>query len=996
MSDNISVEGVERDLEAMKSAGIGRAFIGNIGGEGVPYGKVKILSDEWWTVLHAAMKKAGELGIEIGMFNSPGWSQSGGPWIKPQQSMRRLASTSTQIDGGSKVSLKLDKVGDNAQDIRVVAYPALPENEIAEKTISVKKENDKPLTVDFRFDKPATARSIIIETKARIWSDADIFVKDGADYRHLKRVNIRRTNSNLNVGFMQHAPVVASLPETKATNFRVVLVANGAGDIDITLSSRACMERYPEKTLGKMFQEPIPMWHDYLWDEQAEANPAVCIPVDKVIDLTDKMSADGTLQWDAPEGLWTVKRIAMITTGVQNAPAAQEGKGLETDKLNKEHIYAHFDAFIGEVLRRIPAKDRRTFKVVVADSYETGGQNWTDNMLEQFEKTYFYSAVPYLPVFDGEVVGSRELSDRFLWDVRRLVADRVSYEYVGGLREISNKHGLTTWLENYGHWGFPGEFLQYGGQSDEIGGEFWAGNWGDGIENHAASSCAHIYGKRRAWAESCTSGGPHFWLHPGNLKSVVDRSFTDGINASLLHVYIQQAYEDWNPGINAWFGVEFNRKNTWFSQMQTFTNYLRRCNFLLQQGLYVADVAYFIGEDAPKMTGVCTPELPQGYSYDFINAEVLLTRASVEDGKLTLPDGMQYSVLVLPPLETMRPDVLMRITELVKEGLTVVGRRPQRSPSLENYPSADDCVQCQANEMWGPGDQKLYVYGKGKVFAGDTPLKEVFASLKLPPDFDLKSTPNDKVKFTHRKLNDGDIYFVSNQSDQKVHITPEFRVSGRAVEFWHPVTMEMGIENYFRVSDKATIALITLEPFESVFVIFRDKFDENGHSKMEYTKYKTLQTINSPWTVKFEEGKGGPKEPVTFNSLSDWAQSDDENIRYFSGTAHYETKFTVDKIPDSTAYIEFSKVMVMATVKLNGKPLGALWASPYRVPLGNALKKGENVLEVDVVNNWANRMIGDSRLPEDKRTTRASTNPYKPDSQLQESGLIGTCSIITK
>ena len=522
MSDNITIDGIERDLEAIKAAGVGSVFIGNIGGEGVPYGKVKLLSEDWWAALHAAMKKAGELDIELGMFNSPGWSQSGGTWNKPEQSMRRLAFTSTMVKGSNRVNLKLDKVGDDAQDVRVIAYPILSGSEAVEKIVKVNKIHGEPLTVDINFERPVTLRSFVFETKATTWTNAELFVKSGSEYSSLKKIHINRSNSNLDVGFTPHAPVVEAIKECKSANFRIVFDNNGAGEFDLTLSTVPYMERYAEKTFGKMFPGAELAWDSYLWNVQPEAAQESYIPVEQVVDLTEKMSPDGTLEWDAPEGLWIVTRVAMITTGVKNHPASPEGRGLEVDKMNHKHVESHFDAFIGEVLRRIPASDRRTFRIIVIDSYETGGQNWTDNMLERFTETYGYSPIPYLPVFDGQVVGNRDMSERFLWDVRRLVADMISYEYVGGLKKIANEHGLTLWLENYGHWGYPGEFLQYGGQSDEIGGEFWTSGIIGQLENRAASSSAHIYGKRKVWSESCTSGGPHWWQYPASLKQRID------------------------------------------------------------------------------------------------------------------------------------------------------------------------------------------------------------------------------------------------------------------------------------------------------------------------------------------------------------------------------------------------------------------------------------------------------------------------------------------
>ena len=426
------------------------------------------------------------------------------------------------------------------------------------------------------------------------------------------------------------------------------------------------------------------MWDAYMWRNQPGYQQAEYVKESQVTDITSHMSADGTLKWDVPKGKWVIMRTAMLPTGSMDGPAPPEGQGLETDKMSKEHIRAHFDNYIGQILKRIPAEDRKTFRIVVEDSYETGGQNWTDHMIDDFKKAYGYDPVPYIPVYSGVVVGNQDISNRFLWDMRRLVADEVAYNYVGGLREISNQHGLTTWLENYGHWGFPGEFLLYGSQSDEIAGEFWSfGDLGN-IENRCASSCGHIYGKKKVWAESFTCGGPDFTQYPGQMKQRGDRFFTEGINATLLHLYIQQP-DDRVPGFNANFGNEFNRHNTWFSQMDLFAKYMKRCNFMLQEGRYIADVAYFLGEDAPKMTGVRNPEIPQGYSYDYVNADVLMN-AHVSDGKLVLQSGMEYSLLVLPKIETMRPRLLAKLKQLVADGLVMQGPAPVKSPSLQDYP----------------------------------------------------------------------------------------------------------------------------------------------------------------------------------------------------------------------------------------------------------------------------------------------------------------------
>ena len=990
ISDNISKEGVERDLEAMKVAGINRAFIGNIGIDGIPYGDHKLLSSEWWEVLHAALKKATELNIEIGIFNSPGWSQSGGPWVKSSQAMRYLASSDTIVAGPGRMQLTLPSVGKDEQDVCVIAYPA-SDKPVAEKSWTINKKSGQSSSSVLVFDKEATVRTLIYRVNTPFKTTAKLWVKKGGKEELLRQFVIDRSNPALNVGFVPYAPVVISLPETSASQFRLEMSEEGEAAGNVTFTSSPMMERYPEKSLAKMFQTPLPMWDDYLWEKQpAVSDASLMVSPDAIKNVTE-FSKNGVLDWEVPEGKWVIRRMAMLPTGVTNSPAAPEATGPEIDKMSKKHVAFHFDAFIGDILKRIPEADRKTFKVVVQDSYETGGQNWTDDMISVFKERYGYDPVPYLPVLEGTVVGNPDISDRFLWDLRRLIADRVSYDYVGGLRDVCHQHGLTTWLENYGHWGFPGEFLQYGGQSDEIAGEFWSeGSLGD-IENRAASSCGHIYGKRRVWAESFTSGGPAFGRYPYQMKQRGDRFFTEGINSSLLHVYIHQPFEDREPGLDAWFGNEFNRKNTWFSQMDVFTGYLKRCNFMLQRGDYVADVAYFIGEDAPKMTGICTPELPAGYSFDYINGEVLLQRASVEDGRIVLPSGMKYRLLVLPQLETMRPEILQKIKELLQAGACVIGPAPKYSPSLSDYPAADRKVQALASELWGDQTESVRTIGKGRLFMPATSLQPVLEALNVKPDMRVNSgTP---VLFIHRATDEGDIYFISNQSENPVDINPSSRVAGKLPELWNPLTAEIRLLPEFTCADGVTTVPVRLEGFESSFIIFRKKGTPSKTTARNYPVKEVLATVSSPWQVDFEKGKRGPEEAVTFPALQDWTESTDPSIRYFSGKAIYTNRITLDELPQKALYLDLGKVMVMAKVKINGQYVGGVWTTPYRLPVGDFLRKGENLIEVEVVNNWRNRLIGDASLPEKERGTWTNVNPWNADSPLQSSGLIGPVEI---
>ena len=975
LNNNISKEGVVKDLEAMKKVGITRAFIGNQATDNFPYGDVSLFSDEWWEITHQAMKTATDLDIELGMFNCPGWSQSGGPWITPEQSMKYVEFSEQKVIGeGKEITLDVSDVPED-RIVSIIAYPTVAGSSQSWK---IPAKAGTPTVRELRLDRPFTARTLSVQCDVNVLTPVRLETIDG---KEIVSFEFDRHNSALNVGFKPHAPWVVTLPETDAPAYRIIFDNPSGLDINVTLSETPAVERYADKSLAKVFQEPLPMWDYYMWDTPAEASdPNLYVNPEGIVDLTSRVT-DGRIEWEAPEGNWTVLTAFMKSTGVTNSPAVKEGTGLEVDKINKKYIGEHFDAYIGEMIRRIPPEDRKTWKVVVEDSYETGSQNWTDDMVEVFKDTYGYDPIPWLPTLKGVVVGSVDRSDRFLWDLRRLVADRVAYDYVAGLRDECHKHGMESWLENYGHWGFPGEFLMYGGQSDQIAGEYWSeGSLGD-IENRAASSCGHTYGKNRIWAESCTAGGPQFNRYPRLMKQRVDRFFCEGINATLLHLYIQQP-DDRKPGLDAWFGNEFNRNNSWFDGMGTFIDYIRRCNFMLQQGRYVADAAYFIGEDVPKMTGVCDPPLPKGYSFDYINAEILRDHARVRNGRLVLDSGMEYSVLVLPRQETMRPEMLEKIRGFVRDGLAIVGPAPVRSPSMQDYGTADERVRELAAEVWnGSGG-----FGTGRVFPDGTSMESVFAELNISPDFHYSGEGN--LLFFHRSLGSGgDIYFVSNQDDEPVSATVQFRTNpSMKAELWNPVTGEC---ERVEAASNGEIRL-DLDKLESVFVVFRKKA-----SSVSVPSTGESLGVDGSWTVDFAESAGNPSFTRTFDTLSDWAGSDDPQVRFYSGKATYTNTFTVGDhySKDARDILDLGEVMALATVKVNGKDAGGAWTFPYRLDITGLVNPGVNTLEITVYNNWRNRLIADEKLPPEQRLTWTNIQPWNADDELQSSGLLGPVMI---
>ncbi|MBD3375695.1 hypothetical protein GF406_11720 [candidate division KSB1 bacterium] len=1085
ISDNISKEGLSRDLEAMAQVGIGNALIGNIFLDNVQQGDVQALSEQWWEMVEHAIREGKRTGVDIGMFNCPGWSQSGGPWIKPDQSMRYLVYSEDRIKGPSALNLKLKEPANPFQPVTVVAFPA-PKDDADVAAAHHPMINTQPVVddaqhmmdhdlqsmtrlpdgqhdsedafiIDIRFNTPYAAQSLSIHpAKQPLQAECELWAADEQqNLKLIERFRLDRSNPRVNVGPIPYAPVTIAFPMVQSGHYRLVLqTIRGSGGIaELELSSAARLERYIEKQLAKMHPTPLPMWDAYLWPKSDEP-----VSLDQTIDqqhvivLDSCVSSDGILNWQVPQGEWIIMNIGMTPTGTKNSPASPNASGLEVDKMNRQAAYDHFQAYMGKILRRMPEKDRQALKYVIADSYEMGSQNWTDGFRDDFIQTYGYDPLTWLPVLSGRIVNTAGQSDRFLWDMRRLIADRIARDYVGGLRDIANEHGLKLWLENYGHWGFPAEFLQYGGQADQISGEFWANRNLGSIELRAASSASHIYGMPVVSAEAFT-GGPPFSSHPFSLKHRGDWAYTEGINHFVLHVYIHQPWDDRKPGVNAWFGTEFNRHNTWFYPSKSWIDYLRRCHVMLQQGVHVADIAYFIGEDTPKMTGITHPQRPSGYDYNYINAEAILTRLQVKKGQFVLPDGMTFNLLVLPDLETMRPELLQKIRDLVKAGGVVYGSAPHRSPSLQGYPGCDSSVQDIAKEMWQKtlNDQaEKITFGKGQIF-NYMALETVFENLKIPKDVDGLDT--ETVLWTHRKSKNSDIYFLSNQTDHTVDIAPVFRVSAKIPEIWDPVRGKITQSGYYQLLEQGVRVPLRLERRESCFIVFREKHSDAPHIvhieregqgtdylEIEYSDSGDLITqsesqgdytvtfanqsqhpfsikaddvdvfqVDTPWSVKFKSLHDSPKQ-FSFAKLESWPKHTDERIRYYSGTASYSTRFQIPETEfssDDTFILDLGDVQVMAEVILNGKNLGTFWMPPFQMDVSHDLLPGENKLVVHVTNVWKNRLIGDAILKRDKhkKTANKSTKTLTfltanvsigPDNSLMPAGLLGPVRIVKK
>jgi hypothetical protein len=1029
ISDNISREGISRDLEAMADLGVGTALIGNIGLDNVPQGEVLVLTDEWWEMMRWAVREGKRTGVDIGIFNCPGWSQSGGPWISAEQTMRYLTSAQVHASGPSVFDGVISAPEENFQDVVLLAFPASSErkNLLVQLPVHIstseglpdalrmadgdvgtacmfhsRQEIDSMLTIHMKFEEEVSATTLTLHpAHVPMYASCSLYGIEDGDDQLIREFLFDRMNPRNIVGFEPYAPLSLALPGGAYSEYKLEMAFTASprntivkgGISEIELSDIPVVDMYKEKQLAKMHQTPWFSGHEYQWPHQEEpATSQGIIGAENILNISDHLEEDGRVRWQVPEGQWIIQRIGMTPTNVTNHPTLPHATGFEADKMNADVIRHHFESYVDKFWKSLPESDRSAFKYVYADSYETGSQNWTDGLAADFYDQYGYDPLPWLPVLSGIVVESAERSNRFLWDLRRLIADFVAEKYVRGLREAANERGLQFGLENVGHWGFPGETLLYGKYPDFQAGEFWnegpLGRW----ENRIASSTAHIYGRNRVFCESFTAGGRLFQRSPMNLKRRGDWSYTEGVNQTIFHLYILQPDNDVKPGINAGFGTEINRHNTWFDLARPWVDYQRRCNYLLQQGKYVADVCYYYGEDAPKLAGYQNIPLPQGYSYDYINYDVIMHRLDVRNGRFVLPDGMSYRVMVLPDSKTMRPSMVERLTALVEKGGIIVGTPPERAPGLKDFPASDEKVRRLADRLWDGRDDSYsgeVQFGRGRVYTG-MELSDVLQANDVLPDFQVdRDVP---VDWIHRSLPEMEMYFITNQGGESLRFDATFRVGDMQPEWWDAIDGSIRtLPEFERTGEHITLPVV-LDPLQSGFVVFTMR-KMNATTDRNFPAFEKRIDIAGPWQITFED-PFGESFAVKTDTLFDWSYEEDRRIRYFSGQAVYRTTFDVESAQsEEKLWLDLGHAMVIARVRINDVEVGGLWTNPWRIDVASYLTEGENRLEVEVANNWNNRLIGDAGLAVDQRKSWAAVNVADPGDPLQPSGLIGPVTI---
>ena len=1077
MNGNISKEGIKLDLEWMHRVGVAgfQNFDAALETPQVVHKRLVYMTPEWKDAFKYATTLADRLGLEEAIAGSPGWSESGGPWVPAAEGMKKYVWSETSVEGGKPFAGKLTHPPTNSgsfqtmnvhdvmqapagsapipqfyADSVVVAYRR-PNGDVPFESLQAKitasagspdfamltagdleKTTKLPIPsegasswIQYEFPAAQTIRSVTFSTvdpsgaaallagittpeKALEASD------NGQDFRMVAKLAGEGAPQNtisfpavtakyFRVVFKRYAPppdlakdIDPNSPEVKKGPPTDYLIA------ELALNPGARVNRFEDKAAFSTQSDNYPL----------ATNPIPApdtIAKADVIDLTSKMRPDGSLDWQTPAGNWVVLRFGYSLLGITNHPATAEATGLEVDKLDRRFVKKYMETYLDSYKDAVgpTLMGKRGLRYVVNDSWEAGSQNWTDNMIGQFKRLRGYDPLPWMPVLAGRVVDSAETSDRFLWDFRKTIADLTADEHYGQLEETLHERGIG----HYGESHEEGRALIADGMEVKKFNEvpmsaIWTQTldaskdkepYGYNADDRESASVAHIYGQNIAAAESLTTCDSKFaWAwSPATLKPTADQELLNGINRFVIHESAHQPLVDKAPGMTLGpCGQWFNRNETWAEQAGPWVDYISRSSYLLQQGHFGADLVYFYGEDS-NLTAIFlekAPDIPAGYAFDYINADGLIHELSVAEGRIRTASGMSYRVLGLDPYSRhMSLPVLRAIHKLVTEGAVVAGPKPLDDPSL-----ADDQTEFARlnGELFGDGTG-VHKVGKGTVYAGQN-MAEVFISLNLKPDLDFTKLENgNRMLFVHRKLADGDLYFVDNRGDHEVKVDASFRVTGKAPELWHAETGESEPASYKIVDGRTTIPL-HLEPWGTVFVVFRKTTQETTRALPTLTESK-LADVEGPWTLSFQPGRGAPAT-VTLGTLSSWSDQVDAGVKYFSGRGNY-TK-TIDIKADwlrkgVRIWLDLGDVKNLAEVKVNDKPLGVLWHVPYRVDVTGAVKPGANEVSVTVTNAWTNRLIGDEQ-PGAIKYTFADEKPYRADSPLLPSGLLGPVSLYSE
>lgn len=1062
MGGNITAEGAALDLEWMKRVGIGgvHVFSGAIRDPKVVDEPMPFMSPQWQRVFRQSVSTLRSAGMEVTIAGSPGWSQTGGPWVTPADGMKKYVWSETTVEGGRSFRELLnappttsgpflgatvthdseDTTPEFYEDTHVVAFRT-PETEVKEAQPAFTLE-DRPLdlskivradlsnsvkvpikagtshvSLEAHFAQPTQISALSLGIQSPVGTGVEVQVSDdGREYRRLTRVEPIAINT-IDVPPPQRT---YAFEPTTAKYFRVGLLAPPPAEpLPGTPKAAPRQQPWTEFVVTNLKLHPGPRLDRFEAQVGFEASmgqhqsrtiapQAGIIPKAGVLDLTSRRSSDGHLNWKPPAGKWTVLRFGSSLTGHKNGPAEPDATGLEVDKLDAGAVRRYIKSYLSMYANATGGLlGPGGVQNLLLDSWEAGVQTWTPTLVQEFRDRRKYDPLPFFPVLTGRVVESVDLSERFLWDYRQTLKELVATNHHEVIAQELHSRQMGLYAEAQGDTPRAiADGLALKARSDIPTGEFWyrpfataPGQPSLKADLEEAASAAHLYGKPFVAAEAFTvAAGDDPWsFSPRMLKPVADEIFARGVNRILYHESHLQPLVDKKPGLAMFiFGQYFNRNETWAEDAKPWIDYLSRTSHLLQQGRYVADVAYFYGEEKNLTELFRTrfnDDVPKGYSYDYVNSEALLTLLSVENGRIVTPSGMSYRLLYVPAHVTRYSlGTLRKLRQLVAAGAILVGPEPVGGLGIAS-PDAD--IHQIAKDIWGAGatSAKGHKLGLGTVYA-TTDLAQVLAAEKIAPDVSFAGVQADSNLLTlHRRSDEADIYFVSNQRPRVEAIEASFRVTGKSPELWRAETGEVEKLSYSLRGDRVVTPL-TLAPHEAAFVVFRHKADAPRWTA-PVRREATLATLRGPWAVSFERGRGAPTT-ASFSELISWADATDEGIRYFSGAGTYVKDVVVPTAwldRGQRIYLDLGKVHELATVVVNEKAVGTAWHAPYRLDITDALRRGKNRLKIKVVNLWPNRLIGDKQ-PRSNPVTFAPENRYKASSPLLDSGLLGPVRLV--
>ena len=1099
MNAAVSREGITADLEAMRQAGMGGAYLMTIGGPGDPpllEPPVIQLTPEWWQMIRFAMQEAERLELAIAMHAGDGFAVAGGPWISPEMSMQQVVWTTTIAEGGRKINRALDRPLAREgyyRDIAVYAFPVIPGTGntsltqfptvrtsltgtspafLADEDHRQVFRSDEPCWIQYTFREPFTCRSITIHTPGTNVQAHRLIIQSGNDGTHFTSVCRLEPPRH---GWQDEGPVTHAIKPVTARYFRFLYDPEGsepgAEDLDfakwkpslkitgIELSGEPRIHQYEGKNGS--------VWRICRRSTEMEIPDSLCIQPGTLQNITDRMDAEGNLSWDAPPGLWTILRMGHTSTGKTNYTGGG-GLGLECDKLSREAVQLQFDNWFGAALDSA-GEDLagQVLKILHVDSWECGSQNWSPMFREEFISRRGYDPLDYLPAMAGIPVYSADISERFLYDLRQTIAELVVDVFYTTMAEAAGKNNCMFSSECTAPT-MTGDGMLHFRNVDIPMGEFWFRSPSHDKPNDMldAISGAHTYGKSIIQSESFTELRNEWDEHPGMLKATGDRNYALGANRLVYHVFTHNPWTDRKPGTTlSRIGTFIQRDQTWWTQGREWVAYAQRCQALLQKGVHIADIAVFTGEEVPRRAvlpdrlvkvlpgiigedrvgkektrldnaGVPLREVPEGvlhsanmadpgdwpdplrgYSYDSFNPDVLLNLATVSDGRIVLPGGASYKLLVIPGTGRMSPngefmsaEVAAKILELVEEGATVLfAEKPLRSPGLL-YAEKDEKRLAEMGAMLfdsssfhsqeaSPGKKiSYYSLGKGKVLTGPYRNQSLHI-LGIEPDFLAYEAPEQRaegIAWNHRKYKESHIYFISNQEKNLRQIELSLRVTGRQPLLCDPLTSEIRKASGWKIEEGRTLLTVQLQPYGSLFIILGGKTSTGAmHEGPNWHISEPVRELEGPWELFFDTAYGGSAQKITMPKLNSWHLSELDQIRHYSGTATYSIRFMWEENNDpSHRYrISLGQVAIIAEVFLNGSSCGVAWTEPFELDITDRLVRGENLLVIQVTNTWANRLMADAELPPEKRLTW-TTAPYTlTDKTPLVSGLLGPVMI---